>query len=67
MKRFSPPPASLPGVLTRYLVLTVALGALAALGWWFGLTIVMNTGLVLPANAAEQASQIGRASCRERV
>ena len=31
MKRFSPPPASLPGVLTRYLVLTVALGALAAL------------------------------------
>ena len=56
MKRFSPPPASLPGVLTRYLVLTVALGALAALGWWFGLTIVMNTGLVLPANAAEQAS-----------
>ena len=56
MKRFSLPPASLPGVLVRYLALTGVLGVLVALAWLYGLVIVTNLGVALPANAAEQAS-----------
>ncbi len=57
MKKFRKPrPATLPGVLARYLLLTGAACALAALAWWYALALLINSGLVLPANAAEQAA-----------
>ena len=51
-----PRAATLPGVLARYLLLTAAVCALAALAWWYLLALLVNCGLVLPANAAEQAA-----------
>ena len=49
-------PASLPGLLARYLLLTAALGILAAVLWWLGVSIFINSGLVLPAYSGERAA-----------
>ena len=49
-------PASLPGLLARYLLLTAALGILTAVLWWLGVSIFINSGLVLPAYSGERAA-----------
>ena len=47
---------SLRGVLLRYLVQTALLCLLTAVGWFFLLLLLINSGLCLPANQAAQVS-----------